>query len=99
MDEKSRVLDLITEHVVPGRMAEVRPNTEKELRATLVISMPIDEASAKVRTGPPVDDEEDYSLDHWAGVIPLGISVGAPEADPRLTPGIDTPPHVTDWTR
>ena len=99
LDEKSRVLDLITDHVVPGRMAEVRPNTEKELRATLVVSLPIDEASAKIRTGPPVDDEEDYALDHWAGVIPLGISVGEPEPDPRLTPGISTPPHVTDWSR
>lgn len=99
MDEKSRILDLITDHVVPGRMAEVRPNTEMELRATLVIEMPIDEASAKIRTGPPVDDDEDYALDHWAGVLPLGISVGAPEPDPRLTPGIETPDHVTTWTR
>jgi uncharacterized protein len=98
-DEKSRILDLITDHVVPGRMAEVRPNTDKELKATLVIALPINEASAKIRSGPPVDDDEDYALDHWAGVIPLGISVGEPEPDPLLTEGIEIPDHVTDWSR
>ncbi len=97
--DKSRILDLITEHVVPGRMTEVRPNTDMELKSTSVISLPIDEASAKIRTGPPVDDDEDYALPNWAGVIPLGISVGEPVPDPRLTEGIETPSHVTDWTR
>ncbi len=99
LDEKSRILDLITDHVVPGRMAAVRPNTEKELRATLVIAMPIEEASAKIRTGPPVDDDEDYALDHWAGVIPLGVAVGEPVPDPRLSDGIAVPDHVRDWRR
>jgi nitroimidazol reductase NimA-like FMN-containing flavoprotein (pyridoxamine 5'-phosphate oxidase superfamily) len=99
LDEKSRILDLITDHVVPGRMTGVRPNTEQELRATLVLALPIDEASAKVRTGPPVDDEEDYEGPHWAGIIPLGIAVGEPVPDPRLSPGIDPPAHVTGWAR
>jgi nitroimidazol reductase NimA-like FMN-containing flavoprotein (pyridoxamine 5'-phosphate oxidase superfamily) len=97
--DKHRILDLITEHVVPGRIEGVRSHTEKELRATLVLALPINEASAKLRSGPPVDDDEDYVLDHWAGVIPLGVSVGDPIPDPRLTPGIELPDHVSEWSR
>jgi len=99
LDEKNRILDLIVEHVVPGRTDGSRPNTEKELKGTLVLALPIDEASAKIRSGPPVDDDEDYALPHWAGEIPLGIAVGDPVADPRLSDGIETPPHIADWTR
>ena len=70
-----------------------------ELKATAVLAMPIEEASAKVRSGPPLDDEADYSLACWAGVIPLGIGCGAPVADPRLGAGIDPPPYARDYRR
>lgn len=75
-DEKRRALDRLVEHIAPGRTAEVRPPNESELRQTLVLSLPIEEASAKIRTGGPVDDEEDYALPVWAGVIPLRIERG-----------------------
>ena len=75
-EEKIRALDAIVEHVVLGRTALVRAPNEAELRQTMVISMPLTEASAKVRTGPPIDDEEDYALDVWAGVIPLRLEKG-----------------------
>jgi hypothetical protein len=80
-EEKIRALDAIVEHVVLGRTALVRPPNEAELRQTMVIAMPLTEASAKVRTGPPVDDEEDYALDVWAGVIPLRLEKGEPIRD------------------
>tara|TARA_B100001250_G_scaffold376906_1_gene365539 strand:+ start:100 stop:450 length:351 start_codon:yes stop_codon:yes gene_type:complete len=98
-DEKSRALDILSEHVIPGRVEATRPHQEKEVKGTLVLSMSIDEASAKVRTGPPIDEEEDYLLDTWAGVIPLGIDAGQPLPDPRLVSGIPTPEHITDWRR
>src|SRR5262249_50230855 len=81
--EKWDALEAIVEHVAPGRWAEVRKPNEKELAATLVLRLPIEEASAKVRTGPPIDDEEDYALPVWAGVLPLSIVPGSPIADPR----------------
>lgn len=80
-EEKIRALDAIVEHVVLGRTALVRAPNEAELRQTMVISMPLTEASAKVRTGPPIDDEEDYALDVWAGVIPLRLEKGEPIQD------------------
>jgi len=80
-DEKIRALDAIVEHVVLGRTALVRAPNETELRQTMVIAMPLTEASAKVRTGPPIDDEEDYALDVWAGVIPLRLEKGEPIRD------------------
>lgn len=80
-EEKIRALDAIVEHVVLGRTALVRAPNEAELRQTMVIAMPLTEASAKVRTGPPVDDEEDYALDVWAGVIPLRLEKGEPIRD------------------
>ena len=98
-DEKSRALDLISDHVIPGRVAGTRPHLEKEVKGTLVLSMPLSEASSKVRTGQPVDDDEDYSLDTWAGVLPLGIAVGEPIPDPLLKDGISTPEHITQWSR
>jgi nitroimidazol reductase NimA-like FMN-containing flavoprotein (pyridoxamine 5'-phosphate oxidase superfamily) len=97
--EKRRALDAIVEHVAPGRVASVRPPTEKELRATRVVALPLDEASAKVRTGPPKDDEDDYALPVWAGELPLRLEPFEPAADPRLAPGIAPPPHVTGWRR
>ena len=80
-EEKLRALEALVEHVVLGRSALVRPPSEAELRQTLVIALPLAEASAKVRTGPPVDDEADYALDVWAGVIPLSLRKGQPVED------------------
>jgi hypothetical protein len=97
--EKVRALDAIVEHVAPGRAASVRPPSENELRATRVVTLPLDEASAKVRSGPPKDDEPDYALPVWAGEIPLGLRPGQPVADPRLAPGIAVPPEVAIWRR
>ena len=75
-DEKVRALEAFVDHIVPGRSAEARPPDDRELAATLVIAVPLDEASAKVRTGPPSDDEADLALDVWAGVIPLSLVRG-----------------------
>ncbi len=97
--ERLAALEAIAEHVVRGRWAQVRGPNEQELRATAVLRLPIAEASAKVRTGPPVDDEEDYALPCWAGVIPLALTPGAPVADPRLAPGIAPPPAIRDYRR
>jgi nitroimidazol reductase NimA-like FMN-containing flavoprotein (pyridoxamine 5'-phosphate oxidase superfamily) len=97
--EKRRALDAIVEHVVPGRVTSVRPPSEAELRATRVVALPLDEASAKVRTGPPKDDEDDYALPVWAGELPLRLEPFEPLADPRLAPGITPPPDVTGWRR
>src|SRR5438132_2653683 len=80
-EEKTRALDALVEHVVPGRAAVVRPPNEAEFKQTLVIALPLDEASAKVRTGPPIDDEADYALDVWAGVVPLSLVKGEPVRD------------------
>src|SRR5712691_5219110 len=84
-EEKLRALDAIVEHVVLGRTALVRPPNESEIRQTLVIALPLSEASAKVRTGPPVDEEEDYALHVWAGVIPIRLEKGTPVRDDRMT--------------
>jgi hypothetical protein len=92
-------LDAIVEHVAPGRAASVRPPSESELRATRVVALRLDEASAKVRTGPPKDDEADYALPVWAGELPLHLEPLAPVADPRSATAIPPPPHVTGWRR
>jgi nitroimidazol reductase NimA-like FMN-containing flavoprotein (pyridoxamine 5'-phosphate oxidase superfamily) len=97
--EKLAALRAVVEHIVPGRWGEIRPPSENELTATAVIAIPIEEASAKVRTGAPIDDEEDYALSAWAGVIPLSISAGAPEPDALLAAGIALPPHVERYRR
>ena len=97
--EKRRALDAIVEHVAPGRVASVRPPSENELRATRVATLPLEESSAKVRTGPPKDDEADYALPLWAGELPLRLEPLAPVADPRLDRGVAPPPHVTGWRR
>jgi uncharacterized protein len=96
-EERLRAIELFTERLVPDRWPEVRPPTRQELKGTKVLSLPLDEASAKVRTGPPIDDEEDYGLPVWAGVLPLRTVVDAPAPDPRLEPGVDVPPHVARW--
>ncbi|MBA2575419.1 MAG: pyridoxamine 5'-phosphate oxidase family protein [Euzebyaceae bacterium] len=96
-DEKAAALRVVTEHLVPGRWEAARPPTPKELAATSVLAIALDEASAKVRTGAPVDDEADYDLDVWAGVIPLALAAGAAVGDPRLRPGLDPPDHVRSY--
>lgn len=89
-EERLLALRAISEHVFPGRWAELRPPASRELRMTAVIELPIESASAKVAAGPPQDDEADYALAVWAGVVPVTTQLGAPEADPRVAPG--TPP-------
>jgi nitroimidazol reductase NimA-like FMN-containing flavoprotein (pyridoxamine 5'-phosphate oxidase superfamily) len=97
--ETRRALEAIVEHVAPGRAGSVRAPNDRELRATRVVAIPLDEASAKVRTGPPKDDEEDYALPVWAGELPLRLEPLAPVADPHSGPAIPPPPHVTGWRR
>ena len=96
---KMEALIAFSEHVIPGRWNDVRPPTEEELTATTVLSVQLDEASAKIRTGPPLDDEEDYSLPVWAGVIPLSLVAGEPESDPQLSPGIQAPEYAQRYKR
>lgn len=96
-EERLRALELFTEKLVPGRWAEVRPPAEQELKGSKVLKLSLEEASAKVRSGPPVDDEPDYALPVWAGVLPLATEVGAPEPDPRLDPATPVPGHVASW--
>jgi uncharacterized protein len=97
--EKLLALEAIVEHIVPGRSAEARPPNENELKATTVLALPIDEASAKIRSGPPQDDEEDHALPIWAGVIPLVTEAQAPQPDARLDATIAAPPTATDYRR
>jgi nitroimidazol reductase NimA-like FMN-containing flavoprotein (pyridoxamine 5'-phosphate oxidase superfamily) len=97
--EKLAAAEAIVEHIVPGRWREVRPPTDNELKATAILAMPIEEASAKVRSGPPLDDEEDYALPAWAGVLPLLTRAGPPLPDPRLGDGIAPPPYASDYRR
>jgi nitroimidazol reductase NimA-like FMN-containing flavoprotein (pyridoxamine 5'-phosphate oxidase superfamily) len=99
LTEKLEALKAFTEHVVPGRWAEVRPPSPQELAGTLVLSLPLHEASAKVRTGPPKDDEADYALPFWAGELPLRLSALAPIPDPQLPPDVEMPTWVQQYTR
>src|ERR1700733_433224 len=89
--EKWQALRSFTNHVVVGRWEQVKQPTEQELKATTVLSLPLDEVSAKVRVGPPIDDEEDYALPVWGGVVPVIQSFGEPVPDDRLLPGIAAP--------
>ena len=98
-EEKSAALLAFSEHVIQGRWQEVREPTEQELKATTVLVLPLEEVSAKVRTGPPIDDEEDYDLPVWAGVVPLRIMAGAPIPDPRLPEEINPPDYVLNYER
>ena len=90
-DRKRRALDAIVEHVAPGRSAVARPPSPKELAATRVMALPLDEVSAKVRTGPPIDDPEDLERPCWAGVVPLTLGAGEPIAAPDLAAGLAPP--------
>ena len=93
-EEKTRALRIISEHLIAGRWSDVRGPSDKELKATAVLEFSIEEASAKIRTGPPVDDEEDYSLPVWAGVLPLRLEAKTPVPDPRLAASVKLPPYV-----
>jgi len=97
--EKGRALFALSEHMVPSRWQDVREPTDSELRQTTVLSVPIDEASAKIRTGPPLDDEEDYGMEVWAGVVPLRMIAERPVADPRGLPDLDAPDYVINYAR
>jgi len=97
--QKMEALRLFTEHVAPGRWNEVRRPSDKELQATIILALPLEEVSAKVRTGPPLDEEEDYQLPVWAGVLPLSLTTGQPLADVRLPAGIEVPQCVRQYSR
>ncbi len=97
--EKLDALMSISEHILPGRWSESRLPNERELKQTLVICLPIEEFSSKIRQGPPIDDEEDYSFLTWAGVIPLQTAAGTPENDPRLDPKTPVPVYASKYSR
>jgi uncharacterized protein len=98
-DEKGRGLRAVIEHVAPGRSDEVRGPNETELRSTKVLAMEIEEASAKVRTGQPADDEDDLELPYWAGLLPLTQGTGDPIPAPDLAQDLPVPEHLTGWRR
>jgi len=97
--EKIAALLALSEHMIPGRWKDVREPNESELQQTTVLSLPIDEASAKIRTGPPLDDEEDYDLPIWAGVIPLQMTAGDPIYDPRFALKTEAPTYARNYQR
>jgi len=97
--EKIEALRLLSEHVIPGRWAESRQPSERELKATSILRVPIEEFSAKVRQGPVVDDEEDYSFPTWAGIVPLEMKTGEPIDDARLLPGQYAPQYAQHYSR
>jgi nitroimidazol reductase NimA-like FMN-containing flavoprotein (pyridoxamine 5'-phosphate oxidase superfamily) len=97
--EKLRALEAIVDHIVPDRWREVRAPSAQELKATMVLVLPITEASAKVRTGPPLDDAEDLKIPCWAGELPLRLSASAPVNDPHLPVGASPPPDLRGYER
>lgn len=99
MAQKRTALQAFTEQIVPGRWAEVRPPNSTELEATVVLALPLVEASAKVRTGHPTDEREDYSLPIWAGEIPLRLVAALPISDACLPPGIAPPDYASNYLR
>ena len=98
-EEKLRVLDALVDHVAKGRSRDARSPNEAELKQTLVLALPIQEASAKIRTGPAIDDEEDYAMNIWAGVLPLKLTPQEPIADERLQSGIAAPDYIANYRR
>ena len=98
-EEKLAALRILSEHILTGRWDDARQPNERELKATSVLRVPIEEFSAKVRTGPPIDDEEDYSFPTWAGVVPLEMVAGKPIGDARLLPGTLVPGYTQRYTR
>jgi hypothetical protein len=97
--EKYDALVALSEHIVRGRWADVREPNEQEMVQTTVLCLPMEEASAKIRTGPPLDDEEDYALPMWAGVVPLKLVAGTPINDPRLPAEIPVPDYAAHYKR
>lgn len=97
--EKLAALEAITEHIMPGRWADARQPTAKELAATAVVSVTIESASAKVRSGPPLDNEEDHALDVWAGELPIRSAFGQPVAEPHLNETIEVPSYISTYWR
>lgn len=97
-EEKLQALKAFTEQVIPGRWGEIRQPNRAELQGTLVLSLPLDEASAKIRTGMPIDDEADYSLPVWAGVLPLKLVAGKAISDDRLVEDMVVPNYVQNYT-
>ena len=97
--EKNRALHAMVEHIIPGRSSQTRMPTENELDATAVVAFSLKEASAKIRTGPPGDLDEDLSLPHWAGVIPLHLQAGKAMPDERLAPDVRVPHNVCHYRR
>jgi hypothetical protein len=98
-EEKLAALRVLSEHILPGRWDDARQPNDRELKATSVLRLPIEEFSAKVRTGPPIDDEEDYFFPTWAGVVPLEIEAGAPIRDQRLDAARDVPKYIKTFLR
>lgn len=98
-DEKMKALNAFTDHVMRRRWEESRQPNGKELRATMVLALSLNEASAKIRTGPPIDDDEDYELPVWAGVLPLRLATGEAVPDPQLLDGIELPQYILDYRR
>jgi uncharacterized protein len=98
-DEKMEALKAFTEHVMRDRWTEVRPPTRQELSGTLVLALPLSEASAKMRSGAPIDDEADYALPVWAGELPLRVTPLSPVADPRLAADVELPQHIQNYRR
>ncbi|HET7235974.1 MAG TPA: pyridoxamine 5'-phosphate oxidase family protein [Actinomycetota bacterium] len=98
-DEKWEAQRALVDHVARGRAADARMPNQRELDQTTILAVPLDEASAKVRTGPPKDEEDDYGLPVWAGVLPLRTVPGDPEPDPRLGPDVSVPDYVVQYRR
>jgi nitroimidazol reductase NimA-like FMN-containing flavoprotein (pyridoxamine 5'-phosphate oxidase superfamily) len=98
-EEKLKALRAFTEHVVPRRWEEIRWPNEQEFRATTVLALPLEEVSAKIRSGPPVDEEDDYALSVWAGVLPLKLTRQEPVTDPRLKSGAAVPDYIRNYSR
>ena len=98
-DERMAAFKSITDHIAPGRWDDARQPNNSELKQTSVVRMPIDEASAKISVGPPDDEDEDYALDYWAGVIPIKQTYGEPESDPILQEGITIPDYLKNYCR
>ena len=98
-DERMAAFKSITDHIAPGRWDDARQPNNSELKQTSVVRMPIDEASAKISVGPPDDEDEDYALDYWAGVIPINQTYGEPESDPILQEGITIPDYLKNYCR
>ena len=99
LEEKRRGLELMVDQIIPGRSRDARPPTEKELRSTMLLKLPLGESSAKVRTGWPLDEEEDYDLEIWAGVIPFTTMTEAPQVDPALRVDVPMPDYVERYRR